>query len=307
MQIGLHLPSAQPGATADGILSVAHAAERLGFDAVWMFDHLLTPVDLESRYPYSRDGSYVMKSADPFFDPVGLFGVLAGATQRIRIGTGVLVAAYRHPVVLAKALGTIARFAPGRLVLGLGNGWMREEFDAVGVPFERRGARFDEYIRALRAIWSGQPSAFDGEFYRWVRSGFLPAPEVPIPIIVGGHSDAALRRAARLGDGWAVVTGKGQGSGIDAIATRLAVLRGMLEAEGRAGQPFELVCQNLFWFSDAPDPRLPFTGPPAAIAESLSRLRELGVTMIDLLAMGTPEQLAESAQRFAEDVRPLLD
>lgn len=307
MQIGLHLPSAQPGATAAGVLAVARAAEQFGFDAVWMFDHLLTPVDLESRYPYSRDGSYLLRAADPFFDPLGLIGVLAGATTRIRIGTGVMVAAYRHPVVLAKALATVDQFAPGRIVLGLGNGWMREEFDAVGVPFERRGARFDEYIRALRAIWSGQPASFDGEFYRWVRAGFLPAPTKPIPIIVGGHSDAALRRAARLGDGWAIVTGKGQGSGVDAIAARLAVLRDLLAAEGRAGQRFELVCQNPFWLAPEPDPRLPFTGPPAAIAEALSRLRELGVTMVDLLALGSTEQVIESAQRFAEDVRPLLE
>jgi probable F420-dependent oxidoreductase len=306
MEIGLHLPSAQAGADAAAILEVARAAERLGFDAVWMFDHLMTPVDLASKYPYSRDGSYLITARDPFFDPLGLFGVLAGATSRIRIGTGVLVAAYRHPIVVAKALATIERFAPGRIVLGIGNGWMREEFEAVGVPFERRGERFDEYLRALKLIWSGEPVEMSGEFYAWQKAGFLPAPTRPIPLIVGGHSDAALRRAARLGDGWAIVTGKGQGSGIDAIADRIGVLRGLLAAEGREGAPFELLCQNVLAFSDAPIPGMPFSGPPEAIAESIRRLSALGVTMIDLFAFGETSAIVESAHRFAEQVRPAI-
>ncbi|HVF52840.1 MAG TPA: LLM class F420-dependent oxidoreductase [Actinomycetota bacterium] len=309
VEIGLHLPSAQPAATAEGILAVARTAEELGFDSVWCFDHLFTPVDLESLYPYSRDGSYAMSANDPFFDPLALFGVLAGATERVKIGTGVLIGAYRHPIVLAKALASIENFAPGRLVLGIGAGWMREEFDALGVPYERRGARLDEYIEALRTIWSGASSSFEGDSYRWPESGFLPAPTggaSGIPLIVGGHSDAALARAARIGDGWAVVTGRGQGSGIDALLARIEVMQSLLEKEGRSGDDFVLMLQHLLWFSDAPNPKLPFTGPPEAIAENLVRLRDAGVSMIDLIVYGPPPVIVESAERFAREVRPLV-
>ena len=307
MEIGLHLPSAQPGAEAKSILAVAQKAEELGFDAVWMFDHLFTPSALESLYPYSRDGSYALSAADPFFDPLGLFGVLAGATEKVRIGTGVMVAAYRHPIVLGKALATIERFAPGRIVLGLGSGWMREEFEAVGMAYERRGAMFNEYLQALRAMWSGAPVSFGGEFFSWAEAGFQPSPTKHIPLIVGGHSDAALRRAARYGDGWAIVTGRGQGgSGLDATGTRLTLLDSFLEAEGKDRATFELLYQHPMWFSDAANEKMPLTGPPDAIAGSLHKLRDMGVTMVDLVTFGPADLIIENAQRFAEEVRPLL-
>ena len=306
MDIGLHLPSAQPAASADGILEVATAAERFGFDTAWMFDHLFTPTGIESKYPYTREGDYPMSADDPFFDPIALFGVLAGATDRIKLATGVLIPAYRNPVVLGKILATIENFAPGRIVLGVGAGWMKEEFDAVGVPYEGRGARLVEYIRALRAIWSGQPSSFDGKFYSWVEAGFLPAPTQPIPIILGGHGDKALERAAKHADGWAVVIGKGQGRGIEGAAARIDLLNTLLEEEGRDPKTFHLVYTSVLWFSDHPNEKLPLTGPPDVIAASLKRLNDLGVTMVDLAVFGPPQLIVETAQRFAEEVRPLL-
>jgi probable F420-dependent oxidoreductase len=306
MEIGLHIPNAQSGANADDILSVARTAERLGFDGVWMFDHLFTPTDIDSKYPYSRDGAYALSATDPFYDPLGLFGVLAGATEKLTLGTGVLIPAYRNPIVLAKTLATIERFAPGRIRLGIGTGWMREEFDALGIPFERRGARLDEYIRALRAMWSGEPVAFDGEFYSWVQSGFLPAPTAPIPLIIGGHSDRALERAAKLGDGWAAVTTREQGHGLEGIEGRLEVLDRYLEKAGRTRDDFGLLFQQLLWFSDDPHPKLPLTGPPDAIAESLAKLRAMGITMVDLIVFGPEAAISETATRFVEEVLPLL-
>lgn len=306
MEIGLHLPTAQPGATAEGILEVSAAAERLDFDAVWMFDHLFSPTGIESKYPYSREGDYPMSADDPFFDPVGLFGILASATERIKIGTSVLIPTYRNPIVLGKILATIENFAPGRIVLGVGAGWMKEEFDAVGVDYDNRGARLVEYITALRKVWAGAPSSFDGKFYSWVEAGFLPAPTTPIPIIVGGHGDKALERAAKHADGWAVVTGKGQGRGIEGAAGRIDVLNGLLEKEDRDPNDFHLQYTNLLWFSDHPNEKLPLTGPPDVIAASLKRLGDLGVTMIDLAVFGPPEVIVETAQKFHEEVRPLL-
>lgn len=306
MDIGLHLPSSQPGANSDDILAVARRAEALGFDTVWFFDHLFTPSDLGSKYPYSRDGSYALSADDPFFDPLGLFGVLAGALSKIKLASGVLIPAYRNPIVLAKALASIENFAPGRIVLGVGTGWMREEFEALGVGYERRGARLDEYIEALRAIWSGDPTGFDGEFYSWPRSGFLPVPTSPIPIIVGGHSDAAVRRAARLGDGWAGITGQGQGAGLEAIAARVDFLHEQLEANGRSADRFHISYQSALWFSDHPNPKLPFTGPADEIAASIKKAADIGVTMIDLFVLGPAAVMIEAAERFNEEVRPLL-
>ena len=306
MRFGLHLPSAQPGANAADILAVAQTAERLNFDSVWMFDHLFTPVELGSKYPYSRDGSYAMSADDPFFDPIALYGVLAGATERIRIGTGVTIAAYRHPIVLGKMLATIENFAPGRIVLGLGRGWMREEFDGLGVGFERRGARLEEYIRALRAIWSGGPSSFSGDFYSWTEAGFLPAPTRHLPILLGGHGDEALRRTAERADGWVITTGKGQGAGVQAVEARLDALRAEMDKRGRAFSELEIVYPNLLWFSDQPNPKMPLTGPAEEIASSIKKLEEIGVTTAHMVVFGPGPLVAETAERFSEEVLPLL-
>ncbi|MFP5352376.1 MAG: LLM class F420-dependent oxidoreductase [Actinomycetota bacterium] len=306
MRFGLHLPSAQPGANASDVIDVARAAERLGFDSVWMFDHLFTPTDLDSKYPYSRDGSYAMSADDPFYDPLGLYGVLAGATEKVRIGTGVMIAAYRHPIVLGKALATIERFAPGRLVLGLGRGWMEEEFEALGVGFAKRGARLEEYIKALRAIWSGESSSFEGLFYRWDEAGFLPAPTTKLPILIGGHGGAALRRVAQLGDGWVVTTGKGQGAGVEAVAARLAVLRAEMDKAGRDFDELEIVYPNALWFSDHTNPKMPLTGPAEEIAASIKRLQDVGVTTAHLIVFGPGPLVCEAAERFSEEVLPLL-
>lgn len=306
MRIGLHIPNGQPGANADDILKVALAAERLGFDSVWMFDHLFTPTDLKSLYPYSGRGQYALSASDPFFDPLALFGVIAGATERIAIGTGVLIAAYRHPIVLAKILSSVEHFAPGRVNLGIGTGWMREEFEALRISFEKRGDRLDEYIAALRALWSPEPSSFEGDFYGWQEAGFLPAPTRSIPLIVGGHSKRALRRAATLGDGWALVTRKEHGAGLEGASVQMDNLDRALEAAGRTRDGFEVLYQHALWISDEPNPRIPLTGPPDVIAGSLKSLGEMGVTHVDLMVLGPGDSIVEMAERFNEEVRPLL-
>ena len=305
MEIGIHLPSAQPGATAEGIARTATEAERAGFDAVWMFDHLFTPAAIESKYPYTREGDYPMSADDPFFDPIGLYGVLAGTNDRIKLGTDVLIGAYRSPVVLGKILATIENFAPGRIILGLGAGWMREEFEATGVDYSRRAARADEYIDALRAVWSGR-SSFDGDFYQWVDAGLLPSPTQPLPILVGGHGDRALKRAATKADGWAAMTTREQGAGIEPTAARIEVLKGHLADAGRTLDGFEILFSTLLWFSDHTNHKLPLTGPPEHVAESIKRLGDIGITMIDLIVFGPDEAIVENAALFAEEVRPLL-
>ena len=299
MHVGLQLDHAGSGATAAGVRARAQHAEEHGMDSVWLFDHVLTPVTLRSPYPY--DSSYPLVAEDPFLDPLGVIGVLAGATSRIQIGTQVLVAPYRHPIVLGKVLATIEQFAPGRLICGLGSGWMREEFDALGVPFAGRGVRMDEYVAALRTIWSGTPAAYEGSVYRWEAAGFNPAPTQPIPILLGGHVAPARARALRLGDGWATILTALEDPSLAGSLRWLQGFRTELEAAGRDPASYELlVCEQPLVFADRPDPAAPLSGPPEAIAETLHRLRDAGVTMISVLADEA------SVERFGDEVRPLL-
>ena len=163
--------------SAEAVLRQARHAEACGLDSVWLFDHLLTPVTLTSRYPY--DVTYPLRAEEPILDPLGILGVLAGATARIQLGTEVFVAPYRHPIVLGKALATIERFAPGRLVCGLGSGWMQEEFEALGVPFAAAG----------RAWTSTSP--------RFARSGRAPPPGSTATSTAGSPRASTRHRPSR--------------------------------------------------------------------------------------------------------------
>jgi probable F420-dependent oxidoreductase len=292
MEFGLHLPNAGLVPEGAGILRVAQAAEEAGYHSVWVFDHLFTPTTLESKYPYTADGSYVMTAALPFADPVAVMGAVAGATSTIRFGTRVLIPTYRHPVVLAKELATIDAISGGRMILGVGAGWMAEEFDAVDVPMENRFARFDEHIALMRNAWTNPFAAsFDGQFYSHVEAGFAPAPPGPgstIPVIVGGHGDAALQRAARWGDGWAV-SAKGDAlleKGFDAVAERLDQLRRFCDEEGRDFDDLLLVSQCT-------------TADPV---ELLAQQAELGVDVVDVMIFGSEQQIIEEGARFLAEV-----
>lgn len=305
MRFGLQLGHVGPRASPDEILASVREAERLGFDSVWLYDHVLTPASLDSTYPYGD--RYPFTAADPFFDPLGLVGVIAGASARLAIGTEVFVAPYRHPIVLGKALATIEQFAPGRIICGLGAGWMREEFDALGIPYERRGARLAEYIAALRTIWSGEAAAFDGEFYCWVEAGFLPAPTRPIPILVGGHSEIALRRAARVADGWAALPGPGAGASRATYTDMLTRFRSYLDEAGRDPARYEiLLSEPVLRLGGEPDPDVMLSGPPEAIADGLRAMADLGATMVALELHTTGSAQREEMALIAEEIAPLV-
>ena len=284
--------------SAEAVLRQARHAEACGLDSVWLFDHVLTPVALTSRYPYGA--IYGLKPEDPILDPVAVVGVLAGETTRIQLGTEVLVAPYRHPIVLGKLLATIEQFAPGRLICGLGSGWMREEFAALDVPFAGRGVRMDEYVAALRTVWSGTPAGFDGEFYRRDPAGFNPAPTTPPPILLGGHAPRARDRAIRLGDGWATILTALPDPSLAGSLQWLRAFRAELEAQRDPAGFDVLVCEQPVVFAASPDPSVPLSGPPEAIAASIAELRDAGVTKVAVLAD------TDSVARLADEVLPLL-
>lgn len=203
MRIGAKLPNSGPLPLEIGIPAMAGALERAGFDSLWVSDHIVLPETIGSRYPFAADGRATWPTDTPYLDALIALALAAGATERARLGTAVLVAPLRNPVELAKQAASIDVASGGRLELGVGAGWLEEEFAALGVPFEGRGARLVEWMDLARACWTGRPPGHASERYTLPEGVLcLPAPAHDIPLLVGGHSPVALRRAGRVGDGW---------------------------------------------------------------------------------------------------------
>jgi probable F420-dependent oxidoreductase len=188
--------------TADGAVALATIAEENGFESLWTVEHVVVPAGYKSPYPYSPTGRMPGPEESPIPDPLIWLTWIAAATKSLRLATGILILPQRQPAVLAKEVATLDVLSGGRVILGIGVGWLEEEFDALGVPFASRGARTDEYIEALRVLWRDPESTYHGRFVDFdrVKSYPKPAQEGGVPISVGGHTEAAARRAGRLGD-----------------------------------------------------------------------------------------------------------
>src|SRR5437773_10693028 len=204
MKFGCHLPVYGPAATRATILGFARRMESLGFDSLWASDHVVIPWKIRSRYPYNPTGDFPLSPETPFLEPLTTLAVVAGATEHIALGTTVLVLAHRHPVLLAKMLATLDHLSGGRVIVGAGVGWVREEVEVFGVPFERRGAWSDEALGAMKRCWADERSKHTGEFFRFDDVGCFPKPrQKPYPPLwIGGAGPAAFRRVARFGDGF---------------------------------------------------------------------------------------------------------
>jgi probable F420-dependent oxidoreductase len=238
---------------------IAQAAEAAGFDSVALSDHVFYPEQLGSKYPYTPDGKPQFRPEEAFPDPWVAVGAMASVTTSLRFVTNVYVLPARNPFVVAKAVGTAAVLSDDRLMLGVGAGWMREEFEQLGQPFAKRGARMEEMVEVLRTLWKGGMVEHHGEFYDFDRLEMSPAPARPVPIYVGGTSELALRRAARFGDGWI-----GMYHPIEELTEIGAFIRAEREAAGRGDEPFDLVASPPV----IPDP------------DTVSALEEAGVTTI---------------------------
>jgi probable F420-dependent oxidoreductase len=190
-------------ATRQTLLAFARRSEALAYDSLWVSDHVVLPWRIESRYPYNATGDFPLPAATDFLEPLTALSLVAGVTERIALGTSVMVLPHRHPVLAAKMLATLDHLAPGRVILGAGVGWMREEIELFGVPYGRRGAWSDEAVRVMRACWSEEHVRFRGEFFTIDDVACRPRPaNGTIPIWIGGHTPRALRRVAALADGW---------------------------------------------------------------------------------------------------------
>jgi probable F420-dependent oxidoreductase len=204
MKFGLRYASLGRYANGPAAVELAQAAEAAGFESIWTVEHVVVPHAYQSRYPYSPTGRMGSGLEDfPIPDPLMWLAYIASATRTIKLGTAILILPQRNPVVTAKALATLDHLAGGgRVLLGIGVGWLAEEFAALGVPFADRGPRTDEYVAAMRTLWAEERASFSGRFVSFSEVFCRPRPAAPIPIIVGGDTKAAARRAGRLGDGY---------------------------------------------------------------------------------------------------------
>ncbi len=233
VRIGAKVPNSGDLPTRLGIGAMARRLEDAGFDSLWCSDHIVMPDRIESVYPFSDDGRATWDPATPWFDAVVAMALMGAATERAEIGVAVLVLPLRRPVEFAKQIATIDALSGGRVALGVGAGWLAEEFEALEVPFATRGSRLEEWIELLADCWTGTPRGRAGRHYT-LPEGVLcePARPDPPPVLVGGTSQVAIRRAATLGDGW---VGLQRAPRLDpgAIAADVAALRDHAERAGR--------------------------------------------------------------------------
>lgn len=203
MKFGLFFANAGPFGQPDLAVDLARTAEAAGFESLWTVEHVVVPKGYQSRYPYSSSGKMPAPEDMPIPDPLIWLAYVAAATERIKLGTGILILPQRHPAYVAKEIATLDVLSRGRVLLGIGIGWLQEEFDMLGIPFEERAPRTEESVRAIRALWKG-PEPFEGRFYRWGAVESNPKPVQPggPPVLVGGHVEGAARRAARVGNGF---------------------------------------------------------------------------------------------------------
>jgi probable F420-dependent oxidoreductase len=282
-----------PAATRETVIGAARRLEGLGYDALWVSDHVVLPYRIRSRYPYGATGEFPLPPATDFLEPLTTLALVAGVTERVRLGTSVLVLPHRHPVLAAKALATLDHLAPGRVILGAGVGWMREEIELLGVPYDQRGAWSDEAIRLMRACWRDEHVTFTGRFFTVEDVACAPRPAArTIPIWIGGHTPRALRRVAELGDGWhaAFPTAAALAEGVAALG----------EACRRAGRdPATLSLSARIGLARH--------RPSAELLAEVRALRDLGVRHVILESRaGDLAEMVATHERFAAEVRARL-
>ncbi|MDO8611206.1 MAG: LLM class F420-dependent oxidoreductase [Dehalococcoidia bacterium] len=301
MQFGVHLPHIGPWHDGDTLRRFAVAVEEMGYDSVWVSDHIVFPLGFQSRYPYAEGGRFPLPPVVPWLEPVTTLTFVAGATSRVKLGTSILVLPYRNPVLNAKQLGNLQTVSGGRLIVGAGAGWMREEAEALGMPWDERGARTDEHIQVLRALWTEEDPKFEGRFYRVTGLRCEPRPVTPPPVWVGGHEPPALRRAARLGDGWHAYR-----LTPEELAEGWRKVQSLAREAGRDPDGLALSVRWPLSILDAPgDGSQPFIGTVEQVGETLRRYQSLGVAHVVFeppILAGIDAALA-TLERFAREVR----
>ena len=300
MRYGFYLPTRGACAEPDALGTLVERAEALGFHSVVIADHIVFPARIASKYPYTVSGAF--PGGGDALEQLTLTSFVAARSRTLRLVTSVMILPHRHPVVAAKMLATIDVLSRGRLTVGVGVGWLREEFEALGAPsFDRRGVVSDEILGIFRTLWTRSPSSFRGEFFRFDDVKCLPAPvqKPHPPIWIGGHSRPALRRVARYGDGWHPVGATPAAMlGPDEMRTLMAELHRLMEAEGRDPGTLTVAYKAPIYDTDVADAgkRRPFSGPPAQVLDDIGTYERLGVH--ELIFDFRSDDLAESLDRM---------
>lgn len=310
MKAGVFLPHIGV-ADRDLLRGFAQRAEALGFDSVWAGDHVVLPRSPKARYPYSEDGRYGITPSSPFLELWTTLSFLAGVTERLRLGAGVCILPYRHPVLTAKMVATLDFLSAGRVEFGVGVGWLAEEFDALGADYGARGLIVDEQLHVIEALWTQEVVSFQGRFYHLKDVGFAPKPvQRPHPRIwVGGNADAARRRAARAGDFWFPAFFR---NSLEEIAAWRGRLREDCRAAGRSPDAVGLAGRINVDLREAPDlerarKRDILVGAPEKLAEGVAGYLRAGVDYpIFMLPPAPPGEFLASLERLGSRVLPLL-
>jgi probable F420-dependent oxidoreductase len=283
MKVGIAFANAGPFTDPDNLLHLAQTAESVGVESIWSVEHVLVPLGYKSEYPYDPSGKIPGGEELPIPDPVLPLAFVAAATSKLRLGTGVMILPQRHPAYVAKEIATLDVLSRGRAILGIGVGWLREEFDAVDVDFDTRGSRTKESVAAIRSLWADKPQSFAGRFFNWGPVQALPKPVQPggVPIVIGGHSELAAKRAARYCDGF--FPGRGN---YEEIQSLFKIMEAECKTLGRNPAEIELTA-------------------PAYTAEvdAIKRLEDLGVSRVIIAPPGfTKEDLTANLNAFGDKV-----
>src|SRR5919108_987345 len=316
MKFGFYLPTRGHTATPEALETFVTRGEALGFHSVMIADHIVFPTEVRSKYPYTVSGAF--PGHGDALEQLTLMAFVAGITTRLRLVTSVMILPYRNPVLTAKMLASVDVLSRGRVTVGVGVGWLREEFEALNAPdFMRRGAVSNEYIQILKTLWTHDPATFSGEFYQFQALHCLPHPvqKPHPPIWIGGHSPAALRRAARYGDGWHPV---GANPAVPLRPSELEValgdLKRLTEAAGRDPEALTISYKaplydvSLTAERQAGLERRPFSGTTEQIVADIATYGRLGVSelIFDFRSEGQSESL-ERMEHFTTVIKPAAE
>jgi len=302
MEFGCHLPMFGPMATRHNVITFAKRMEALGYDSLWVSDHVIVPYTIGSRYPYNETGQFPFPAGANFLEPLSSLALAAGATESVKLGTTILVLPHRHPVLAAKTLANLDHLSSGRVILGAGVGWMEEEITILGAPYAQRGAWSDEAIRIMRACWSQERASYKGRFFQFDEIGCFPQPvRKAIPIWIGGHTSPALRRVVELGDGWHAAF-----PSIDRLKEGISHLKTECARVGRRFEDLTITVRaGLSFRKERAPERRPLIGTPEEILEDLERYQALGVQTVLLETRYRDlDDMIGIYETFAREVRP---